>query len=84
MTLRERLHAAGWSFWVPFVCSVLAVIATIITAIDPQWIETLLDASPDNGSGESESWLTAVVAGVALVSVAVTRWRWRAIRPAVS
>ena len=84
MTARERLRAAGWSFWIPFALSVLAVIATVITAIDPHWIETVFDASPDRGSGESEGWLTAVVAACAVISSAVTRRRWRAIRPAVS
>ena len=84
MTLRERLNAATWSFWVPFGFSVLAVIATVVTAINPQWIETLFDASPDNGSGESEWWLTAVFATVAVVSIAVASWRWRAIEPAAS
>jgi hypothetical protein len=84
MTVSERLRAAGWSFWVPFAFSVVAVIATVITAIDPHWIETVFDASPDRGSGESEEWLTAVAAACAVISIAVTRWRWRAIRPAVS
>jgi hypothetical protein len=82
MSPRERLGAADWSFWVPCVFSVLAVLATVATAIQPQWIEKVFDESPDAGSGESEWWITAIVAAVALASLVVTRWRWRAIEPA--
>jgi uncharacterized membrane protein YcjF (UPF0283 family) len=84
MTVRDRVKAAGWSFWIPLVFSVLAVVGAVVTAINPQWIETLFDTSPDNGSGASEWELAAVFATVAVVSIAVTSWRWRAIEPAVS
>jgi hypothetical protein len=78
--MRDHLRAARWDFWVPLVLSILFVIATVMTTINPQWIETLFEASPDEGSGESEWWITAIVGALALASIAVTRWRWKAIR----
>ena len=82
MNARDRLRRAGWTFWVPCVLSVLATIATVWSIIEPQWIERLFDASPDEGSGESEWWIAAMFAILAAVSLVVSRWRWRAARPA--
>ena len=81
MTVRERLRAADWSFWVPAVASVVALVVVVVSLIDPQWIETLFDASPDEGSGESEWGITAIVVGFALLCLVVTGWRWRRIQP---
>jgi hypothetical protein len=81
MTSQERVRAAGRSFWIPFVITVLAVVATLWSIIDPQWIERLFGASPDAGSGQSEWQIAALFAAAAVGSFAVTRWRWRAITP---
>lgn len=83
MTTRERLRAAGPSFWVPCILFVVAIAATVLSLFEPQWIERVFGESPDEGSGESEWWITAVTAAIAIVSLAVTRWRWRRIQPAV-
>ena len=81
MTARERLRTADWSFWVPAVFTALAVVATVASIIDPRWIEDLFEASPDGGSGESEWWIAALCAVIAVASAAVTALRWRALRP---
>ena len=82
MTTRERLRAAGVSFWVPCIICVVAIAATVLSLVQPQWIERVSGASPDEGSGESEWWITAVTVAIAIGSLAVTRWRWRRIQPA--
>jgi hypothetical protein len=85
MSRTDRLRQAGWSFWMPCVLSVLAVAATVASMIDPHWIESLFEASPDGGSGESEWGLTAGLAIAALISLAVTRWQWQSLsRPATA
>lgn len=74
-----RLRAADWSFWVPFVATLIALVAVVMSIVDPQWIESLSGESPDAGSGESEWWITALAVAFAGVCFVVTRWRWRRI-----
>jgi hypothetical protein len=64
------------------VISALAVAAAVAAFIEPRWIEEVFGASPDEGSGEAEWGIAAVLTLIAVVSLIVTRWRWRAIRPA--
>lgn len=45
---------------------VLSAVAAVAATIDPQWIESLFEVSPDGGSGESELGL-AVAFGAAAV-----------------
>jgi uncharacterized membrane protein len=80
MEFRARLRAADWSFWLPFVATLVALFLVVMSIVDPRWIENLTGASPDEGSGESEWWITALAVGVAAVLAVVTRWRWRCIR----
>ena len=82
MTRRERLRAAGWSFWLPFIACLIAGAATIASVIEPEWIERVSGFSPDAGSGETEWLIPAVAAVVAVVAFAVTRLQWRRIQPA--
>lgn len=63
MNRLERLRRAGWAFWVPCIFSMLALIATVASALEPQWIEKVFGESPDEGSGESEWWITDVSDG---------------------
>ena len=82
MSARERLRAAGPSFWIPCILCVVAIAATVLSLVQPEWIERIFGASPDEGSGESEWWITAVTVVIAIVSLALTRWRWRRLQPA--
>jgi len=81
MTAHESLRRADWSFWVPAVFTVLAAVATVASIIDPRWIEDSFGASRDGGSGQSEWWIAAICAVMAVASAAVTALRWRALRP---
>jgi hypothetical protein len=50
------------------VLSVVLAVATILTAIWPDWIETVFGWDPDGGDGKAE-WLVVLV--LALITVAV-------------
>ncbi|MCW2497523.1 hypothetical protein [Jatrophihabitans sp.] len=82
MPRSERLARADWTFWLPCLFSALAVVATVASIINSHWIESVVSASPDGGSGESEWGISVLVGAVAVASLAVTHWRWRALRPA--
>ena len=81
MSTRDRLRAADLWFWVFLVATVVAVVAGVLSLVDPQWIERLFEVSPDEGSGEAEWWMTAVAGAVAVGSLLTTRWRWRSTLP---
>ncbi|MCV2393586.1 hypothetical protein OEB99_04630 [Actinotalea sp. M2MS4P-6] len=57
--------------------SALCAIAALAVAIDPTWIESVLGASPDGGSGEAE-W--ALVLGLAAASLTLAVMALAAIR----
>ena len=80
MSVRERLRAADWSFWIPAIALVIASAVALLSVIDPHWIESIFNTSPDEGSGESEWAITAVAVGIALVCLFVASWRWRRIQ----
>jgi hypothetical protein len=54
---------------IEIVLSVLLAIATILTAIWPDWIETVFGWDPDGGDGKAE-WLVVLVLAVITVGVA--------------
>ena len=59
--------------------AVVSACLFVLTCIDPQWIETLFDESPDGGDGSLERWLlltsTFVVAVIAAMLARRER-RW--------
>jgi hypothetical protein len=48
------------------VLGAIAMILAVMALIWPTWIEGLSGLDPDGGSGETEWWLAAVFAGLAL------------------
>ena len=69
--MREQLRQR---FRAEVMLAALALIAGSATAIWPDWIEVVLGADPDHGSGAVE---LAIVVGLAVVSVAAA-WAARA------
>jgi hypothetical protein len=64
-------------FWIEIVLGAVGALLAIASYIEPQWIEVLFEASPDNGSGEAEWLLSAFFLLAALVSFALAGVEWR-------
>jgi len=54
-------------YWVEVVCSAVAALLGVLTAIVPDWIEEVFHVDPDAGSGALEWGIV-----VALLAVAIT------------
>jgi hypothetical protein len=64
-------------FWAEAVLACLTAALTLLTLVDPEWIESVFGVEPDGGNGALE-W--AIVAGLALVTLALglsARTEWR-------
>jgi len=47
----------------------------VLTLVDPQWIETVFDESPDGGDGSLERWILLCTTFVATMLAGVMAWR---------
>ena len=73
----------SWLYRAEVAISLISVAMFVATMIDPQWIETLFDESPDGGDGSAERWLVGGGFLIAAVVAAVLAWRERRrVRPA--
>jgi len=64
-------------FWIEIVLGAVGAVLAVASFIEPQWIEVLFEASPDEGSGEAEWLLSAAFLLAALVSFALAGIEWR-------
>ena len=64
-------------FWVQIVLGTVGTMLAIASFIEPQWIEVLFEASPDEGSGEAEWLFSAAFLLAALVSFVLAGVQWR-------
>ena len=71
MVLRVRIE---------IVLSALLGIATIVTAVWPDWIEGLFGFDPDGGNGTAEWLIVAVLAVTTIAVVALARRDLRVFR----
>ena len=71
MVLRVRIEIA---------VSALLGMATILTAVWPDWIEGLFGFDPDGGNGSAEWLIVAVLAVATVAAVALTRHDLRVAR----
>ena len=71
MVLRARIE---------IVLSALLATAAILTAVWPAWIEAVSGADPDGGSGITEWWIVAALAGVTVAVAALARRDLRVVR----
>ena len=72
MNSRRRLRLR-----IEVVLAIVFALLTVVTIMDPQWIEQLFAFDPDKGSGEAELGLTAAF-GVATLLVSLLAGRdWR-------
>lgn len=68
------------SAWLIRVGQVLMVLAAILTAIVPSWIETVFNIDPDGGDGALEWLIVAALVGLAVVCELGLRAKLRARR----
>jgi polyferredoxin len=63
-------------FWIETVLGIMTLLASLLTAVWPQWIEALFGANPDGGSGSLE-WSIVVVSFAATVTLGLmARAEW--------
>jgi len=73
----------SWLYRAEVTVSAISVVMFVATMIDPQWIETLFDESPDGGDSSAERWLVGGGFLIAAVVAAALAWRERRrVRPA--
>jgi len=65
---------------IEMVVSALLGVATILTAVWPEWIEGLFGFDPDGGNGSAEWLIVAVLAVATVAAVALTRHDLRVAR----
>ena len=54
--------------------------AFLITFLRPDWIELVFGADPDQGSGETEWGIAAILGLITIVCAALARIEWRRAR----
>ncbi len=71
MVLRARIE---------IVLAAILGMATILTAVWPNWIEGLFGFDPDGGNGTTEWWIVVVLAGTSIAVAALARRDLRVVR----
>lgn len=75
MVLRARIE---------IILSAVLAVATILTAVWPDWIEGLTGWDPDGGDGRAEWLIVVVLAVITVVVTVVARRDLRAVRRRMS
>lgn len=69
-------------FWAEVVVSIIALGATLLTLLTPQWIERVFGIDPDRGSGTLEWIIVGVLVAIAVVMLALAWGERRVLRTA--
>jgi len=64
-------------FWVELGLSAIFAASTILTVLNPRWVEVFLGIDPDEGSGAFEMGLTMTLLMVSLAVAAIARLEFR-------
>lgn len=70
-----QAHQRKLLYRAEILMAVVSVCLFVLTLIDPMWIETLFDGSPDDGDGSLEKWILLGSTAVATVLAGVLAWR---------
>lgn len=70
-------HRLRARLWPELAAAVLAALATVLTLVDPSWIEAIFGADPDGGSGTVEAVIAAGLAAVAFTFTTLATVEWR-------
>jgi hypothetical protein len=66
-----------WLYRAEIAMCIVSAALFVLTLIDPQWIETLFDESPDGGDGSFEQAILLGCTALATVLAGVLAWRER-------
>ena len=72
-----RKQRVGAGIWVETVLSMVTLVAALVTLLWRDWIELVLGADPDAGSGELEWALVSALLLVGLTLAVLARRGWR-------
>jgi hypothetical protein len=63
--------------WIEAALTTISAITLVLTLVAHDWIERMVGASPDHGSGETERLLSgaALIATLVFASIATLEWR---------
>jgi hypothetical protein len=64
-------------FWIETVLGLMTLLVGLLTAVWPQWIEALIDADPDGGSGSLEWGIVAAFFAATVTLGLMARAEWR-------
>lgn len=45
------------AYRIEIACAIVSALLAALTLVEPQWIERLFEASPDEGDGSLERWI---------------------------
>jgi hypothetical protein len=65
---------------IEIVLAAILGIATILTAVWPDWIEGMFGFDPDGGNGTTEWWIVVVLAATTVAVAALARRDLRMVR----
>jgi len=72
-----QAHHRQWLYRAEIVIALVSAGLFVLTLVDPMWIETLFDESPDEGDGSLERWILLGCTSLAALIAAVLAWRER-------
>jgi|tagenome__1003787_1003787.scaffolds.fasta_scaffold18449509_2 hypothetical protein len=64
-------------FWLEAVLCAAFLVLTVVTLVNPEWIEAVFRVDPDRGSGALEWGIVAATGVAALVTAALAGVEWR-------
>jgi hypothetical protein len=67
-------------FYVEAGLAAIFAVTFLITLVSPDWIERVFDAAPDQGGGEAEWGIAAVLGLITIVFSGLARMEWRRAR----
>lgn len=71
-----------FQFWIKTTMATLTGILSIFTMIEPKWIETIFEVSPDGGDGSLEWLIVLLLLFVTIVFFFMAYQEWRLTRSA--
>jgi hypothetical protein len=82
--VKPMRNALRWYFWLETGMAIVTGVLFIITLVHRDWIETIFNIDPDNGSGTLEWLIVGVLLVVTVTLFTLASFEWRRARAAIS